>query len=80
MQVCSVHILQHLITKEWIFIDCSSGTSRLYSGERRAKSDKVFMALGAIDELSANLGYTILKHIQAPSQKLIQLQVGFYIL
>ena len=32
------------------------GTSALYSGERRAKSDRVFSALGAIDELSAHLG------------------------
>lgn len=32
------------------------GRSSLYTGERRAKSDRVFAALGAVDELSCQLG------------------------
>jgi len=32
------------------------GTSALYTGERRPKSDKVFSALGAVDELSCCVG------------------------
>jgi len=33
-----------------------SGRSSLYTGERRPKSDQVFSALGAVDELSCHLG------------------------
>jgi len=32
------------------------GRSSLYTGERRAKDDKIFSALGAIDELSCQVG------------------------
>ena len=35
------------------------GTSQLYSGERRPKDDQVFMALGDIDELNAQLGVSM---------------------
>ncbi len=33
-----------------------SGTSGLYDGRRRAKTDDVFHGLGAVDELSAFIG------------------------
>ena len=33
-----------------------SGNSSLYTGERRAKSDEIFEALGTIDELSSHVG------------------------
>ena len=32
------------------------GSSMLYNGERRSKDDYTFEALGAVDELNANLG------------------------
>ena len=32
------------------------GTSQLYNGERRPKDDAVFLALGASDELNAQVG------------------------
>lgn len=34
-----------------------SGTSSVFSGERKEKEDAVFDALGDIDELSASLGW-----------------------
>jgi len=36
------------------------GSSSLYTGERRAKDDAIFNALGSVDELSSTLGYVLL--------------------
>jgi len=43
------------------------GKSSLYTGERRHKSDKVFSALGAVDELSCQVG--LAKEMAAISDK-----------
>jgi cob(I)alamin adenosyltransferase len=34
-----------------------AGTSSLFTGERRSKTDEIFSVLGDTDELNAHLGY-----------------------
>ena len=52
-----------------------SGTSSLYSGERRSKSDVVFGALGDVDELNSSIGIAR-EHIKNTIRELEKCQSG----